>query len=123
MGRVRLQVDRLARLGRIELGAVAALAVTNVVAVARPDLTPADLAAVAGAAFCAGYLPLLLLAVGSDLRRAGSRPAQHPLAAGGAAGGDSDAAGKAIRRTTGRPPAPATTATVRAPGGSSHSRG
>ena len=117
-----LQVDRLARLGRIELGAVAALAVTNVVAVARPDLTPADLAAVAGAAFCAGYLPLLLLAVVSDLRRAGSGPAQRPLAGGGAAGGDSDAA-KAIRLTTGRSSSPEMTVTTRAPGGSSHSRG
>jgi hypothetical protein len=116
-------VERAAHLPRITLGAVVALAATNVVAVARPELTPADLIAVAGEAFFAGYLPLLLVAVVGDATRSFSGPIQRPLEGGAAGGGDSGAAVKAIRRTTGRPPAPSTTATVRAPSGRSHSTG
>ena len=114
--------DRLARLGRIKLGAVVALGATNVVAVARPDLTPADLAAVATATFLLCYLPLLLCAVLSEVLpvRAGTGAAP-PGACGDQGEAAAGSAGKAIRRTTTNPLTPDTSATTCAPDGSSQS--
>jgi hypothetical protein len=64
-------IDRLARVGRIKLATASLLAVSNVLAAAKPDLPWRVMVVTAVATFFACYVPLLLCAVLSELRGAG----------------------------------------------------
>jgi hypothetical protein len=110
-------------LGRIKVAAASALAVSSVLAVARPDLPPAEVATAAVTVFFACYLPLLLCAVASELRAAGRRT-PHGQPGGASAPGvarEPAPPEKATSRSATRPPAPSTSATARVPAGRPHS--